>query len=376
MQYSRTRFALLTLLFLLAPGAASASPWTLPNDEFALGLDYNFQFADREYLQDGTLQPFPLDGRFESSSIRVSGRYGFTEKFEGAFRTTFKQVTFEADPVILGVPEQMDLQPLNDAVLDFTRSNIGAGDLFLMGRYNFIETNVVITTETELKVPTGYEQPSGTFEEGEEPSTTTVEDDVTLGDGQTDLTQSMLFGAYIPPSRTFVRLDAGYSVRFGTPGHQLVGLFSVGQFIGENLLLFASVDSAYTLFDGDDIGRSVITNSPEKGPGELTEDDVVATPITLDRDWVKVEAGGIITIRDIEVRLGYGQILWGQNIPKIQSFNLGLIYKIDNLTGELDSEPGEQEGEPVPSEPESAASEPESKDETPPDGESEGPQSD
>jgi hypothetical protein len=108
----------------------------------------------------------------------------------------------------------------------------------------------------------------------------------------------------------------------------------------------------------------------------LTEDDVVATPITLDRDWVKVEAGGIITIRDIEVRLGYGQILWGQNIPKIQSFNLGLIYKIDNLTGELDSEPGEQEGEPVPSEPESAASEPESKDETPPDGESEGPQSD
>ena len=336
MPYCRSLKVLLVVAILLAPGAAAASPWTLPNDEFVLGLDYNFQIATREYLQDGDLQSFPLDGEFESSSIRISGRYGFTEKFEGAFSTTFKQVTYESRPVILAPPDNTELGTVNDDILDFSKTSLGAGDLFLLGRYNFVRSNLMITTETELKVPTGYEQPAGTFEEGEEPSTTTIEDDVTLGDGQADLTQSMLFGAYVPPSRTFMRLDTGYRVRFGSPGHQLVGLFSIGQFIGDHVLLFASVDSAYTLFEGDSIGDSVVTSAPEKEPGELTGDDIVATPITLDRDWVKVEAGGILTVRDIEVRLGYGQIVWGRNIPKIQSFNIGLVYSIENLTGELD----------------------------------------
>jgi hypothetical protein len=334
--------AILVVTILLAPSVAWSSPWTLPNDEFVLGLDYNLQLADEEFLQDGTLQQFPLDGQFESSSIRINGRYGFTEKFEGAFVATFKQVSYDSDPLLLEVPEDPTRDNVNASILDFSRSNAGAGDLFLRGRYNFVRDSILITTETELKVPTGYEQPSGTFAEGEQPSASTVEDDVTLGDGQTDLTQSMLFGAYIPASRTFMRLDVGYNLRFGTPGHQAVGLFSVGQFIGENVLLFASLDSAYTLFEGEDIGTSVITRTPEKGPGELAPDDIEEVPISLDRDWVKVEAGAILTVRDIEVRLGYGQVVWGRNIPQILSFNLGLVYSIDNITGELDEEDADE----------------------------------
>ncbi|MGM0557474.1 MAG: hypothetical protein ACQEVA_13910 [Myxococcota bacterium] len=349
MQYSRTLKAILVVAISITPSLAWASPWTLPNDEFVLGLDYNLQIADEEFLQDGTLQQFPLEGQFESSSIRLNGRYGFTENFEGAFTATFKQVTYESDPLLLEIPQDATRESINDDILDFSRSNAGAGDLLLHGRYNFVRSAILITTETELKVPTGYEQPAGTFAEGEEPSASTIEDDVTLGDGQTDLTQSMLFGTYIPSSRTFMRLDLGYSVRFGSPGHQAVGLFSIGQFIGENVLIFASVDSAYTLFDGESIGTSVITRSPEKQAGELTPDDLVDVPITLDRDVVKVEAGGIVSVRDIEVRVGYGQILWGRNIPRIQSFNLGLVYSIDNLTGELDEE-AKDEQEPAPSE--------------------------
>lgn len=327
----------LLIAFVAVPSAVEASPWTIPNDKFVLGLDFDLQLADREYLQNGDLQPFPVNGRFESTSLRLNGRYGFTDKFEGSFTATFKQVTYKADPLIIDVPDPADRESVNREILDFTRTNAGAGDLFLRGRYNFLRDAILITSETELKVPTGYKQPNGTFAEGEEPSTATIEDDVTLGDGQATLTQKVLFGTYIRPTRTFLRLDTGYALRFGAPGHQVIGSFNAGQFIGDHVLLFAGVDSAYTIFEGENIGTSVITRSPEKGPGELTGDDIEEVPISLDKDWVKLEVGGIISVRDIEMKVGYGQILWGRNIPRLQSFIFGLSYSIDSLTGEVDS---------------------------------------
>ena len=324
----------IALSMLLAAENAVASPWTIPNDEFVLGLNYNLQIANEEFLPDGELQPFPLEGRFRSSTMSLDGRYGFTENFEGAFRLTFKQVNYESNPVILDPDAGGDLQSVNDAVFDFSETRAGAGDVFLYGRYNFMRGVIVITTESEVKLPTGYEQPSGTFESADSASPATIEDDVTLGDGQTDFTQSMLFGAFIPPTRTFVRLDLGYKVRFGSPGHQAVGLFSVGQFIGDYVLLFASADSAVTLFEGETIGTSFIAESPEKPAGELTGDDITQREITLDKDWVKVDGGAILTLRDIELRAAYSQIVWGQNIPRIQAFSLGLVYSIPHLTGE------------------------------------------
>lgn len=71
-------------------------------------------------------------------------------------------------------------------------------------------------------------------------------DDVTLGDGQIDIEQSILFGGFVNITQTFFRADAdiGGRLRMGAPGHQFLGAFKVGQFIGPRVVIFANIDGA------------------------------------------------------------------------------------------------------------------------------------
>lgn len=322
--------------------SAQASPWTVPADEFVLAIDSNYQSADEEYLPDGTLQQFPLDGEFTSVNLGIGGRYGFTDRFEGAFRLNFKRVDYDSDPVVLGLPDDPNDQvAVNEAIFDFSTSEAGASDAFFYGRYNFYSGSVMLTSETSLKLPTGYQQPEGTFEEGQ-PTPAAIEDDVTLGDGQADLTQSLLMGLYLPPTRTFARFDVGYKHRFGSPGDQLVGGASIGQYLGDHWLVFIGGHGAYTLFEGDPIGKSFITRTPGKPTNEFSASDVETIDISLDKDYLTVEGGVILALDQLEIRASYGRMVTGSNIPQIDSFSLGVVYAIPNLTAspEASSEGG------------------------------------
>ncbi len=316
------------------PSAAHASPWTLPNDKFVLGFDSNFQMADHEYLADGTHQVFPLEGDFTALTFTISGRYGITDRLEGAAELEMKQVDYQADPVLLAVPDQSsDKQTLNQSILNFSQTHAGLGDVNLHLRYNFHKGLLMATSETSAKLPIAYQPPQGTFAQGQA-DTTAIADDVTLGDGQVDLCEGILFGLYVPPTRSFGRLDLTYAHRFGAPGDQGRALLSVGQYVGDMVLLFASADGAYTLFDGDTIGTSYITHSPQKPAGEIGTSDIEVIPLTLDKDYVSVSAGVILQLRSMEIRASVGQIVWGRNISQTQSMSLGVVYSIDGLTGE------------------------------------------
>jgi hypothetical protein len=329
--------AVVTAGLLSLPQNAQASPWTLPEDKFVLTLDSNYQTADEEYLPDGELQAFPLNGEFSAITFRLGGRYGVTDRFEIAANVDFKEINYEADPVVLALPsDPSDNQAVNDAIFDFGRNLAGVGDARIHGRYALVSGLVRATSQTSIKFPFGYERPRGTFAE-DTAGPGAIEDDVSLGDGQTDLTQSFLFGAYIPATRSFARLDAGYRLRFGSPGDQGVANFSIGQYIGENFVIFAGANGAYTLFEGDSIGQSFITRSPEKPAGELQAGeggDIETIELTLDKDYLNVEGGVIVQLRDLEIRASYGHIVWGSNIPQIQSVSLGVVYSLDNLTQE------------------------------------------
>ncbi len=317
----------------LAPASAEASPWTVQEDQFVLTLASNYQSADEEFLPDGELQSFPLSGRFSAYTLGLGGRYGFTDRFEGAFKVNFKQVNYEANPVLLAPPEDGgDTAALNNAILDFSRSSAGAGDVFFHGRYNFMRGSVMMTTDTSLKFPTGYDQPSGTFADPTAPTPTTVEDDVTLGDGQTDLTQSVLVGTYLPSLRTFMRLDAGYRHRFGSPGDQAVGSFSVGKYLGDKVVAFVGANGVYTVFEGEPVGQSFITRTPEKSASELSMEDIETIEIRLDKDYLNVEAGVILQLPEVEMRASYGQLVWGNNVSRVQSLSLAIVYALDDLT--------------------------------------------
>lgn len=327
---------------LFAPGLAFASPWTMKNDELSVQLDVDFQFANEEFLLDGERQAFPLDGEFNASGLRLSVRYGFTDKFEMGGQLRLKHVTFEADPVVLLTEDLESLDdevPLSEArarTLDFSTNNTGAGDVNLFARYKFLDKGtILLTTETLAKFPTGYTRPSGTFE-NDSFAEASIQDDVTLGDGQTDLRQSLLFGAYIPATKTFARADIGYEFRFGPPGDQGVASAKIGQIIGDSLVVFAGARGAKTLFEGDSIGLSFIARDPSVPASDFLIANIVTEELTLDRDYLQVEGGVIWKLDDVEMQFAYSRVVAGRNIPAVNLLSFSSVFTVENVSGEGD----------------------------------------
>jgi hypothetical protein len=337
---SRILGFLALLLVLGVPATGLASPWTMDDDELSIQLDVDFQFASEEFLLDGERQEFPLDGEYNASGLRLTTRYGFTDKFEMGGRLRLKHVTFEADPVVLlaqnpNTPDQeVTLETARERTLDFSTNNTGAGDVDLFARYNFLNSGVVLlTTETLLKLPTGYDTPSGTFE-NDSFAEASVQDDVTLGDGQTDLRQSLLFGGYIPASKTFVRADIGYEFRFGAPADQGVASAKVGQLIGESFVVFAGARGALSLFDGETIGKTFIADDPSVTAENFTVENIEIKDLTLDRDFIQVEAGAILKLADVELQFAYSRIVAGRNIPLVNVLSFSTVITAENVSGE------------------------------------------
>lgn len=333
------RLVLTTLVVWLAfPATASASPWTVPQDDLAVDFRYDFQRADREYLPDGTLQPFPLDGSYTASQLSFGARYGFTDRVEGAVELNFKQVSYSSEPFVAsGLDNFEDRRGLYEdggGLIDFSETRLGASDFYFRGRYNFLDKGglIKLTTESELKLPAGYDEPSGTFAE-DVPVPGDVRDDVTLGDGQVDLTQRLLFGAYIVPTRTFVSIDAGYEFRFGPPGDRLLGGVKVGQNLGDNVVVFAGSRGRYTTVQGESIGVSFITRSPELEPYELGSDEIEQVPLFLDKSSLDVTGGIIFKIGETEVQFAYNRTVLGENRPLIQTVSVGTSLALSNVAG-------------------------------------------
>lgn len=339
----------LLLLLLVVPSAVTAAPWLAEEDELKLALSYDFQNAQREFLPEGDAQAFPLNGEFSGNRLELKGRYGISDSLELSTSLTFKQVGYTADPIILPPNADLDsVESANGSITDFTDSVIGAGDIRLGVDYQLVNLDgiFVLASETELKLPTGYDKPSGTFE-GDDPLNTT-EDDVTLGDGQTDITQSFSMGAFVPATSTFTELGLGFRLRFAEPGHQMVGRFKLGQFIGENVIVYGSLDGAYTVTEGEVIGKSFITRQPETPSAELaagTSGSIEPIDLRVDRSYIQAGGGVIFRVRDFEIEAAYRQILLGNNIPAIKSASASFTYSLPSLTGRTETPEGDASNE-------------------------------
>ncbi|MBX3252163.1 MAG: hypothetical protein KF901_33625 [Myxococcales bacterium] len=329
----RPRLLTLALLSSLLASPASASPWTLRQGEIAITAAYDQQWASREYLDArGRDQPFSLNGSYRGSTVGLGIRAGFTDRLELEVQIPFKLVSYTADPVILiAAPEGAEgLDHYQDNVIDLSRAVQGVGDIRLYGRYNLLRWPLAVAIEGRLKAPAGYDRPAGTF--GERPRNAqdfldnigtfvrpeNVRDDVTLGDGQLDLGLSLLLGLSLP-SRTFMRLDLGYDLRFGA-GDQLLGSFKIGQLFGPRFLAYADLRVAYAWQRGRVIGVSVAAIDPTLPAteyGGLT--NLFLREVTLDRDEMVMALGGIVRITEtVEINLGYQRTLWGRNTALVQ----------------------------------------------------------
>jgi hypothetical protein len=329
---------------------AHASPWTLKRGEIAVVTGFNQQWAHDEFLDDrGDDQSFPLNGRYRASTLDLNGRIGITDRLEFGLRVPVKLVSYKSDPVILlesPMTGGSNLDFYQENVIDLSQTRQGVGDIWFSGRYKLIGGSTALALEGRLKAPAGYEGPSGTF--GEEPEDAQefqenlgefiaperVEDDVTLGDGQVDLNLNVLFGAAFP-SRTFIRVDAGYNLRLGGAGDQILASAKVGQSVGEHVLLFAGSRFAYAVTEGDVIGISVAAKDPTLPSTEYGgTTNLRLREVQLERDAITISVGTILKITDsVELNLTYGRTVWGRNTAEINSLSVALGVRRQLLDG-------------------------------------------
>lgn len=319
----------LTIIALLFLGSISsnvfASPWTLAEKKMALSLAYDYQQATSEFLENGDLQEFPLQGNFTSNSIRFEIRYGLTDSLEIALGLGFKDLRYAADPAIVGFPENAETATLPVArgeILNFTRTATGLSDILPAVRYNISPGILRVTSQTRVKLPSGYDPPAATINnEG------IIVDDVSLGDGQIDIEQAFLFGSFIDASNTFFRMDMGGRLRLGAPGHQFFGEVKIGQFIGPKIALTASVDGQITFIKGDSIGTTLVASSDNLTAQNITGDQVVEKELFLDKDLFSVGFGALFIVKEgVELQLNANQFIGGKNIPSITTVTFGSSF--------------------------------------------------
>ena len=331
------------VLTLAAPAVAQASPWTLHRGEVVTGVRFDFEQATDEVQEDNTQIPFSLNGRYRSIGFTPTVRVGLTDRLELEGQLPIKQVTYTADPVILlpgGDDAPAQFESAQENIINLNRSVLGPGDLTLAARYQLIGGAAPLAFEGRLKTPTGYDPPVGTF--GDRPRTReqllsdpgrfvkpeNVRDDVTLGDGQLDLSARLLLGVAFSTG-TFARLDAGYVLRFDGAGDQVTSSLRFGQLLWGRLLPYAGADFDYAIERGRVIGVSVAAIDPE-----LPAKDYVGTnnldlrEVTLDRDRLVVPVGLITRITpEVELNVAHARTVWGRNTSVVHSTSVGLAVR-------------------------------------------------
>lgn len=333
--------ALLVLALALPATAAWASPWTLQRGQVVFQGRYDYESATEEFKDTrGDAEVFPLAGEYRASTYTFGARVGLTDALEVEVSLPIKLVTYSSDPVILledpsGDASQLDYYQEN--VIDLTRSRAGLGDLTLAGRYQLVGGRFAMALGVELRTPTGYDGPAGTFGDrpksredfvarvGELVRPENVTDDVTLGDGAFEIRPRVLVG-YAAASGTFARLDAGYDLRLGGAGDQLASGARVGQLLGKRVVVYGGADLELNVTDGDVIGVSVAAVDPALPASEYGGvENLDLREVRLEKDRLSVPAGVLVRITpQIELNLAYAITPWGRNTAMSQGFSVGV----------------------------------------------------
>lgn len=344
---------------LSASASASASPWTLPRGTGVVAAGYSYQFARQEWFsRDDTsfrdARNFPLQGRYQASSFYIQTRVGITDRLELELSLPLKLVSYSSDSVLLlpnspvaATPEE-ELDYYQRNIINLGRTRSGIGDITLAARYRWLLQPFALATELRIKAPTGYDGPVGTF--GARPTSAqdfvdnagtytrpeNVQDDVTLGDAQLDVALNVLFG-YAFPTHTFVRVDAGYNLRFGGAADQFVSRLSVGQLIGKSVLLYAGGQLTYSTQRGEFIGISVAASDPNLPAVDYAGlTNLYLREVRLERDALDLNVGAIFKITDtVELNIGYGRTVWGRNTAVSNSLSLGIAVRSDWFGSDL-----------------------------------------
>lgn len=320
--------------FLLLPVVAEASPWTQPKGKLAVKIAADYQWAEKEWLVNGDFQEFPLNGQYFGGNLRLGVRYGITPRLEVGGEMQISHRQFQADEVWLGPPLTPEIgeitsgEQLVDSMISLDRTATGIGDVNLWVKVRVSPLDfwrAVFTPSLEFKIPTGYAAPAGTF--ANDNPADGVADDVTLGDGQLDIT-IRAHGGFVPHPRWFVRMDIGFRARFFGPGQQVVGGAKTGVRIGKFFIPYVEGTIEHSFTEGETIGISFATDVPETPANEFRAAQLTPLDVTLDRSVATIRAGTIFSLPTWEVDVGYSGVLWGRNTSRVHTISAGVTLKL------------------------------------------------
>lgn len=244
-----------------APPAASAGAWTQPRGRSYLELRSSYLSTDGERDFRGKSVPLFVDragftdGRYRQADLRLYAEYGLTGRVTLVGKLPLRAVT----------SERTELGGVYFDRVDVENSTNGLGDLGLGARLGVIRAPVVVSVETGLKIPAGYDARPD-------------DDGPPLGNGEVDADVRLLVGAGLG-RLAYATGGAGYRRRGGVYHDEILYEGEIGWEPG-NWLLQGGVDAVRNTRQPQDLaGTPIVTPLPGGGGSFVV--------IVGDQDWTK-----------------------------------------------------------------------------------------
>jgi hypothetical protein len=231
---ARTRWPVLSILLLsLTVGhRAHAGPWSLAPGEFYSELRGGWFSADTYHAPDGGRLFLAGGGLWEQRSLTSHTEFGWKPRLNFVFGIPILSVSRTLDP------DRRDL---------FTQT--GLGDAQIGFRYKIFSGSAAAAFQVDWKAPLSYER-SGFLTHADSVAAGDASGDgdsldanvarqlgsPVLGDGQQDVTFSLLYGGPLTKSG-FFQVTGGYKYRFEKPKDQIVLAADVGYWVTGSILL-------------------------------------------------------------------------------------------------------------------------------------------
>jgi protein XagA len=244
--------------------------WGLPKGHFLLESFLKFSRQDSQFDGDQRKQRFSDEGRGSEIRNEFKIDYGLLENFTVWLHIPYQAARFKND---FGNLKER-----------------GVGDIWLGGKYRFLDNPIALSLELANKFPAGYNA-------NHSPS---------LGNGQIDHQLTLLSAKVIDP--VYFKVESGYRWRNEEPADLIPYFFEVGYKPWDRVLFKAYIDGVESLS-----GAGNLEDYTKWVTGVLFTLQRGVNPYTKQKDQFGIEAG-------------YGEVFAGKNTSASSEIYAKILY--------------------------------------------------